>query len=315
MIKYIITGGAGFIGSHLVEKLIKQNKKVIVLDNLSTGRLENIKRFKKKIRFIKCDISKKGNSIKEFKGKCYVFHLASLADIVPSIQNPKKYFESNVNGTLNILEACRKAKIIKLIYSASSSCYGIPKTYPTKEFEKINPMYPYALTKKMGEDENDDLSVGAVATMVLEQKKLDREILNLGIRIDNKFGQGTWTEILETRKKMIEEHNRQVKIQKELDGLKKLKVQELHLEHCTLHYSMLDVFEKYDFKGNLSFGVVDQRTDELESVEEVHQRIKPVIEKFGADRIILSSECGFGHVPLEITRAKLSRLVEAGKKY
>ena len=152
MIKYIITGGAGFIGSHLVEKLIKKNKKIIVLDNLTTGRLENIKRFKKKIRFIKCDISKKGNWTKEFKGKCYVFHLASLADIVPSIQNPKKYFESNVNGTLNVLEACRKARIIKFIYSASSSCYGIPKTYPTKEFEKINPMYPYALTKKMGED-------------------------------------------------------------------------------------------------------------------------------------------------------------------
>ena len=152
MIKYIITGGAGFIGSHLVEKLIKKNKKIIVLDNLTTGRLENVKRFKKKIRFIKCDISKKGNWTKEFKGKCYVFHLASLADIVPSIQNPKKYFESNVNGTLNVLEACRKARIIKFIYSASSSCYGIPKTYPTKEFEKINPMYPYALTKKMGED-------------------------------------------------------------------------------------------------------------------------------------------------------------------
>ncbi len=152
MIKYIITGGAGFIGSHLVEKLIKKNKKIIVLDNLSTGRIENIKRFKKKIKFIKCDISKKGNWIKVFRGRCYVFHLASLADIVPSIQNPKKYFESNVNGTLNILEACRNAKIIKFIYSASSSCYGIPKNYPTKELEKINPMYPYALTKKMGED-------------------------------------------------------------------------------------------------------------------------------------------------------------------
>ena len=100
-----------------------------------------------------------------------------------------------------------------------------------------------------------------------------------------------------------------------VDGLKKLRVQELHLEHCTLHYNMLDVFKKYDFKGNLSFGVVDQRTDELESVDEVHQRIKPVIEEFGADRIILSSECGFGHVPLEVTRAKLSRLVEAAKKY
>tara|TARA_B100000242_G_C43053946_1_gene492701 strand:+ start:1135 stop:2172 length:1038 start_codon:yes stop_codon:yes gene_type:complete len=100
-----------------------------------------------------------------------------------------------------------------------------------------------------------------------------------------------------------------------VDGLKKLKVHELHLEHCTLHYSMLDVFEKYDFKGNLSFGVIDQRTDELESVEEVHKRITPVLEKFGSDRVILSSECGFGHVPLEITRAKLSRLVEAAKKY
>ena len=74
MNKYIITGGAGFIGSHLVEYLVKKNKKVIVLDNLSTGRLENIEKFKSKIKFIKCDISKKGNWMKEFKGKYYVFH-------------------------------------------------------------------------------------------------------------------------------------------------------------------------------------------------------------------------------------------------
>ena len=71
--------------------------------------------------------------------------------------------------------------------------------------------------RKMKEDEDDDLSVGAVASMVLEQKKMDREIMNLGIRIDNKFGEGTWTEILETRKKMIEEHNKQAKIQREMD--------------------------------------------------------------------------------------------------
>ena len=83
----------------------------------------------------------------------------------------------------------------------------------------------------------------------------------------------------------------------------------------TYYNTSISPFKKYDFKGNLSFGVIDQRTDELESVEEVHKRIKPVIEEFGADRIILSSECGFGHVPLEITRAKLSRLVEAAKKY
>ena len=152
MIKYIITGGAGFIGSHLVEALIKKNKKVVVLDNLSTGRLANIKKFRNKIKFINCDLSIKGKWTKEFKGKCCVFHLASLADIVPSIQQPKKYFESNVTGTLNVLEACRNATITKFLYSASSSCYGITKNYPTPENEKINPMYPYALTKKLGED-------------------------------------------------------------------------------------------------------------------------------------------------------------------
>ena len=100
-----------------------------------------------------------------------------------------------------------------------------------------------------------------------------------------------------------------------LDGLKKLKVHELHLEHCTLHYNMLEVFDHYDFNGILSCGVIDQRSDETESVELVHQRIKPVLEKFGENKVLLSSECGFGHVPIEITRAKLARLVEAAKKY
>ena len=152
MNKYIITGGAGFIGSHLVEYFVKKNKKVVVLDNLSTGRLENIKKFRGKIKFIKCDISKKGKWMEEFQGRYYVFHLAALADIVPSIQNPIEYFESNVKSTLNLLESCRKGKILKFLYSASSSCYGIPDKYPTKENQKINPMYPYALTKKIGED-------------------------------------------------------------------------------------------------------------------------------------------------------------------
>ncbi len=119
---------------------------------MSTGRSENIKEFKNKIKFIKCDISKKGKWINEFEDNCVIFHLAALADIVPSIQNPTKYFNSNVKGTLNILEACKNYKILKFIYSASSSCYGIPKKYPTKESENINTMYPYALTKKIGED-------------------------------------------------------------------------------------------------------------------------------------------------------------------
>ena len=152
MVKYIITGGAGFIGSHLVEILTRNNKNVVVLDNLSTGRIDNLKPFLKKIKFIKCDLSKKGRWQNEFKGKCYIFHLAALADIVPSIQNPEKYYNSNVNGTLNLLQACRNAKVLKFLYSASSSCYGIPKKFPTTEDEKINTLYPYALTKKMGED-------------------------------------------------------------------------------------------------------------------------------------------------------------------
>ena len=150
--KYIITGGAGFIGSHLIENLIKNKKnKVIVLDNLSTGRIANILHFKKKIKFFRCDLSKTGKWQKYFKNADCVFHLAALADIVPSINNPEKYFKSNVEATLKVLEACKKYSVKKLIYSASSSCYGIPKNYPTKENEKISCQYPYALTKYLGE--------------------------------------------------------------------------------------------------------------------------------------------------------------------
>ena len=150
--KYIITGGAGFIGSHLIENLIKNKKnKVIVLDNLSTGRIANILHFKKKNKFLRCDLSKTGKWQKYFKNADCVFHLAALADIVPSINNPEKYFKSNVEATLKVLEACKKYSVKKLIYSASSSCYGIPKNYPTKENEKISCQYPYALTKYLGE--------------------------------------------------------------------------------------------------------------------------------------------------------------------
>jgi UDP-glucose 4-epimerase len=147
----VVTGGAGFIGSHLVELLLKKKHQVIVLDNLSTGRKSNIIKFIKKIKFIKCDISKNGNWIKHLKKADYVFHLASLADIVPSIEKPKDYFHSNVTSTLNILEACRKFKIKKIIYAASSSCYGIAKDYPTREDSKIDTQYPYALSKYLGE--------------------------------------------------------------------------------------------------------------------------------------------------------------------
>lgn len=149
--KVVILGGAGFIGSHLADMLLKKKYKVKIIDNLSTGRTENIKNIKRKIKFIKADISKKGKWQNEFKNIDYVFHLAALADIVPSIDNPQKYYEANVTGTLNVLQACKKFKVKKLLYSASSSCYGIPKNYPTKESEEISPRFPYAVTKYLGE--------------------------------------------------------------------------------------------------------------------------------------------------------------------
>jgi UDP-glucose 4-epimerase len=148
----IVTGGAGFIGSNLVDQLVRMGHKVTVLDNFITGRRSNLSHHKKKnIKIIKLDISENRKLDKYFKGADYVFHLAGLADIVPSIKNPKKYFMSNVLGTFKIIEAAKKAKIKKLIYAASSSCYGIPKNYPTSENAQIDTKHPYVLTKFLGE--------------------------------------------------------------------------------------------------------------------------------------------------------------------
>ena len=150
--KCIVTGGCGFLGSHLTEKLLADGHSVIVIDNLSTGNLDNIKNFKKKIKFVKADILEIKKIKKYFKNVDWVFHLAALADIVPSIENPKEYFNSNVVGTFNVLQESRNKKIKKFIYIASSSSYGIPKKYPTNEKNKIDSQYPYALTKYLGEE-------------------------------------------------------------------------------------------------------------------------------------------------------------------
>ena len=132
--KALVTGGAGFIGSNLVEKLVSLNHHVTVLDNLSSGKLSNLEKVKNKIKFINNDISRNEKSFQTyFKDIDWVFHIAGLADIVPSITNPISYFESNVKGTLNVLEASKKAVVKKLVYAASASCYGIPDEYPTNE--------------------------------------------------------------------------------------------------------------------------------------------------------------------------------------
>ena len=98
-----------------------------------------------------------------------------------------------------------------------------------------------------------------------------------------------------------------------INAFKKLNIDEIHLEHCSLHYPMLDIFKEWDFKGSLSAGVVDQRIDETESVEEVEKFTQPLLKFFNPEKILLTSECGFGHVPIEITRAKLKKLVEVAK--
>ena len=175
-IKSIVTGGAGFIGSHLVDKLVENGHFVTVIDNLSTGRINNIAHHSKKnVKLVKVDISKYTGLEKIFKDNSYVFHLAGLADIVPSIENPGRYFDANVLGTLNILKACKNLKLKKLIYAASASCYGIPKKYPTNENSKIDLQYPYALTKFLGEK------------MVMHWAKV-YNMPNLSLRFFNVYG-------------------------------------------------------------------------------------------------------------------------------
>jgi len=150
--KTVVTGGAGFIGSHLVERLIKDGHSVTVLDNFSSGRHQNLSHISSNLlKVVECDVANLDQILPHFKNADRVFHLAALADIVPSIERPKEYFNSNVNGTFATLEASRQSSVKRLIYAASSSCYGIPDHYPTSEDAEIRPQYPYALAKYLGE--------------------------------------------------------------------------------------------------------------------------------------------------------------------
>lgn len=152
--RILVTGGAGFIGSHLVERLLREGHDVVVLDNLSTGRLENLEHLTsyKSLSVVTVDIAEFEKIEPYFKGIEWVFHVAALADIVPSIQKPLNYHRSNVDGTVSVLEASRLNDVKRFVYVASSSCYGIPDNFPTKETDSIRPMYPYALTKYLGEE-------------------------------------------------------------------------------------------------------------------------------------------------------------------
>jgi UDP-glucose 4-epimerase len=152
--KYLVTGGAGFIGSHMVDLLLKRKQQVVVIDNLASGNLKNLEHHKSNpdLTLVIDDISNHDGIVEHFKGIDVVFHFAALADIVPSIDFPMKYHNSNVNGTISVLESCRKHNVKRIIYAASSSCYGLPDKFPTDEQQPIKCQYPYAVTKYMGEE-------------------------------------------------------------------------------------------------------------------------------------------------------------------
>jgi UDP-glucose 4-epimerase len=151
--KCLVTGGAGFIGSHLVDQLLSMGMDVTVVDNFSTGRPANLDHLagNPKLRIHQADVADLPAIKPLFEGIDWVFHLAALADIVPSIQMPLQYHRSNVDGTFCVLEAARAAGVKRLVYAASSSCYGIPDIFPTPESAEARPQYPYALTKYVGE--------------------------------------------------------------------------------------------------------------------------------------------------------------------
>lgn len=148
----VVTGGAGFIGSHMVDKLVNEGFAVRVIDNLVGGRKENLAQHSNNpdVALEERDIRSFAPDDALFRSAKYVIHYAGIGDIVPSIERPVDYMSTNVMGTVNMLECARYAKVDKFVYAASSSCYGLAKT-PTTEDHPIDTKYPYALSKYQGE--------------------------------------------------------------------------------------------------------------------------------------------------------------------
>jgi UDP-glucose 4-epimerase len=148
----IVTGGAGFIGSHMVDVLLSRGFRVRVIDSLISGRESNLSQHagNAKLDLETIDIRQLDRESPIFRGARFVFHFAGVGDIVPSIESPLEYMSTNVLGTIHVLESARHAGVEKLVYAASSSCYGIASV-PTREDHPIAPQYPYALSKYQGE--------------------------------------------------------------------------------------------------------------------------------------------------------------------
>jgi UDP-glucose 4-epimerase len=148
----VVTGGAGFIGSHMVDLLIERGFRVRVVDSLVGGRESNLAHHAHRAELSAewADVRSLEPNSTLFRDARYVFHFAGIGDIVPSIERPAEYMSANVLGTVSVLEAARAANVRKVVYAASSSCYGLAAT-PTREDHPINPEHPYALSKYQGE--------------------------------------------------------------------------------------------------------------------------------------------------------------------
>jgi len=148
---YLVTGGAGFIGSNITDRLVKEGFKVVVLDNLCEGKLENIAPVKDKITFIKGDIREEKDLDHALKGVDFVLHQAALRSVPKSLDRPLEYNDVNVGGTLKLLMKAKEHGVKKLVFASSSSVYGDRDNFPEKESDSVNPISPYASTKLMGE--------------------------------------------------------------------------------------------------------------------------------------------------------------------
>ncbi len=149
---YLVTGGAGFIGSNIVEELVRRKKKVRVIDSLITGKMENLKPFSGKITFIKGDIRDRKALRRALKGVDYVIHQAALRSVPKSVDDPFTTNDINVNGTLNVLFEAKAAGVKRVVYASSSSAYGDAKIFPQKETHLPVPISPYGVSKLAAEN-------------------------------------------------------------------------------------------------------------------------------------------------------------------
>ncbi|MGB7951302.1 MAG: SDR family oxidoreductase [Candidatus Binatia bacterium] len=147
----LVTGGAGFIGSHIVRRLIDEKAYVRVVDNVSTGQLARVRDFGHSVEFLHADLADSGVAEEAVRGMDYVLHQAAVPSVQRSIKDPIETNRANVTATLNLLEACRKQGVRRIVYAASSSAYGDTEILPKREVMAPNPLSPYALQKFIGE--------------------------------------------------------------------------------------------------------------------------------------------------------------------